>query len=49
MHHRALFVLLSISLSVRAEPGAPIAYSTLAFYPEKWKAGHFSMELVPWE
>ena len=51
MYSSALLVVLSIALSAtaHAEPGAPIDYSKLAFYPEKWKAGGFAMELVPWQ
>ena len=31
------------------EPGEPIDYSKLAFYPERWKERGMDLELVPWE
>jgi hypothetical protein len=31
------------------EPGQPVEYAELAFYPERWKEKKISTEMIPWE
>ena len=33
----------------KLEPGAPVEYGSLAFYPERWRQHELSTKLVPWE
>ncbi|MBN2474809.1 MAG: calcium-binding protein [Pirellulales bacterium] len=35
--------------SATLQPGDPVDYGKLAFYPERWRQHHVSTRLVPWE
>jgi hypothetical protein len=48
---RFCFITLVASLmsSPAIEPGAPVDYSKLAFYPKRWEQKEFEMTLTPWK
>ncbi|MEO0475155.1 MAG: hypothetical protein AAF085_04170, partial [Planctomycetota bacterium] len=50
----SLLLLAGFSLALAApasgaEPGEPIDYKQLAFYPDRWVERGVSTQLVPWE
>lgn len=44
-----LVLCLAITSAAALEPGDPVDYSKLAFYPKRWKEQKHDTELVPWK